>query len=244
MAIVVLASHFTSPARSRGRAEKPASPRQRGHSISTIMRHLPDGCRSHRSGNGWLLSHDRWMSQIVNIRSGAICHSLCVAPMRSISHTVNERRRQKWLPNNLKAWREFRELSQAALAEAIGTNANMIGYLESGERGLSAKWLRRLAPPLRTTRNAARPRSILLDRDLIEDMGGSESRPEEDAGSARQGCREVGERQNRHRRLSGLERFRMGRDLRSHLSSLYSAPSISGYRPPAEEVRCGASEAR
>ena len=54
-------------------------------------------------------------------------------------------------PNHLAAWREYRKLTQAALANMVGTNANMIGYLESGERGLSAKWLRRLAPALDTT---------------------------------------------------------------------------------------------
>lgn len=53
-------------------------------------------------------------------------------------------------PNHLKAWREFRGLSQAELADRVGTNQNMIGYLESGERGLSAKWLRKLAPALAT----------------------------------------------------------------------------------------------
>lgn len=54
-------------------------------------------------------------------------------------------------PNHLAEWREYRKLTQAALANLVGTNANMIGYLESGERGLSAKWLRRLAPALDTT---------------------------------------------------------------------------------------------
>lgn len=42
-------------------------------------------------------------------------------------------------------------MTQAELAEKVGTNQNMIGYLETGERGLSAKWLRRLAPALKTT---------------------------------------------------------------------------------------------
>jgi len=54
-------------------------------------------------------------------------------------------------PNYLKAWREFRKLTQGDLAEKVGTNQNMIAYLESGERGLSAKWLRKLAPALETT---------------------------------------------------------------------------------------------
>lgn len=54
-------------------------------------------------------------------------------------------------PNYLRAWREHRKLTQEKLAELVGTNANMIQYLETGERGLSAKWLRRLAPALDTT---------------------------------------------------------------------------------------------
>lgn len=62
-------------------------------------------------------------------------------------------------PNHLKAWREFRGMTQAELADLVDTNANMIGYLESGERGLSAKWLRRLAPALDTTPG------LLLDHD-------------------------------------------------------------------------------
>lgn len=72
-------------------------------------------------------------------------------------------------PNYLRAWRLFRRLTQEQLAERVGTNANMIGYLESGERGLSAKWLRKLAPALDTT-----PGMILdhdpaeLDSDIIE----------------------------------------------------------------------------
>lgn len=72
-------------------------------------------------------------------------------------------------PNHLRAWRAYRKLSQAELAERVGTSANMIGYLESGERGLSAKWLRRLAPALETT-----PGMLLdhdpatLDNDILE----------------------------------------------------------------------------
>jgi transcriptional regulator with XRE-family HTH domain len=62
-------------------------------------------------------------------------------------------------PNYLKAWRLFRGLTQEQLAALVDTNANMIGYLESGERGLSAKWLRRLAPALDTTPG------MLLDHD-------------------------------------------------------------------------------
>lgn len=72
-------------------------------------------------------------------------------------------------PNHLKAWREYRDLTQSELAAKVGTNSNMIGYLESGERGLSAKWLRKLADALDTS-----PGMILdhdpstLDSDILE----------------------------------------------------------------------------
>lgn len=56
-------------------------------------------------------------------------------------------------PNNLRAWRLHKKLSQEALAARVEpkTTANMIQYLESGERGLSLKWLRRLADAMGTT---------------------------------------------------------------------------------------------
>jgi transcriptional regulator with XRE-family HTH domain len=54
-------------------------------------------------------------------------------------------------PNYLRQWREHREMTQEELAAKVDTTANMIHYLETGERGLSAKWLRRLAPALKTT---------------------------------------------------------------------------------------------
>lgn len=42
-------------------------------------------------------------------------------------------------------------MSRSKLAEAVDTNTNMILYLETGERGLSDKWLRKLAPVLGIT---------------------------------------------------------------------------------------------
>lgn len=72
-------------------------------------------------------------------------------------------------PNHLKAWREYRDMSQQELADVIGTSHQVIGYLERGRTQLSAKWLRRLAPALKTT-----PGMLLdhdpaeLDRDIIE----------------------------------------------------------------------------
>lgn len=72
-------------------------------------------------------------------------------------------------PNFLREWRLFRKFTQQQLADRVDTTANMIQYLEKGERALSAKWLRKLAPALDTT-----PGMILdhdphaLDNDIIE----------------------------------------------------------------------------
>ena len=52
--------------------------------------------------------------------------------------------------NHLKAWREYRGLTQAKLAEMIGTTGPVISLLEAGERRLSDKWLMKLAPALQT----------------------------------------------------------------------------------------------
>ncbi|HEY2050459.1 MAG TPA: helix-turn-helix domain-containing protein [Caulobacteraceae bacterium] len=62
-------------------------------------------------------------------------------------------------PNYLRAWREFRGLTQAQLAAVIGTEGSVISLLESGDQGLSNKWLRRLAAALDTVP------SLLLDFD-------------------------------------------------------------------------------
>lgn len=53
-------------------------------------------------------------------------------------------------PNHLRAWRKLRGLTQEQLAEAVGTTKAVIGNLENGERGLSSKWLKLLAPALGT----------------------------------------------------------------------------------------------
>lgn len=53
--------------------------------------------------------------------------------------------------NNLRAWREFRRMTQAELAKAVKTTASVVSLLETGERGLSLKWLLKFAPALRTT---------------------------------------------------------------------------------------------
>jgi transcriptional regulator with XRE-family HTH domain len=52
--------------------------------------------------------------------------------------------------NFVKAWREHRGLTQAKLAEAIGTTGAVISLIEAGERRLSDKWAHRIAPVLGT----------------------------------------------------------------------------------------------
>jgi len=52
--------------------------------------------------------------------------------------------------NYLKAWREFRKMSQDDLAQRLGTAKGVISLLENGKRPLSDKWLRRLADVLDT----------------------------------------------------------------------------------------------
>lgn len=56
-------------------------------------------------------------------------------------------------PNHLRAWREHMKMTQEELASALTppTTGSVISLLEEGERGLSLKWLRRLAPALKTT---------------------------------------------------------------------------------------------
>lgn len=68
--------------------------------------------------------------------------------------------------NHLRAWREFRHLTQDQLGERVETTASVISLLESGARGLSDKWLRKLAPALGTTPG------FLLDHSP-EDLDGS-----------------------------------------------------------------------
>ena len=118
------------------------------------------------------------LSQIVTGFATGNCHSPCVARFSGLSHpAIMEESDKNGGPNFLRQWRTFKKLSQAELAEAVGTNPNMIQYLETGERGLSAKWLRRLAPALGTT-----PGMLLdhdpseLDSDILEIWGNASAR--------------------------------------------------------------------
>jgi transcriptional regulator with XRE-family HTH domain len=72
-------------------------------------------------------------------------------------------------PNNLRAWRKFNRMTQQELADALGTAKSVISDLERGVVQLNDKWLRRLAPVLKT-----QPGHILdydpaeLDSDIID----------------------------------------------------------------------------
>lgn len=80
-------------------------------------------------------------------------------------------------PNYLKEWRVFRGMSQAELAKATDTTQHMIAYLESGERGLSAKWLRKLAPALNTSVGMILDHDPNnLDSDIIEIWANADAR--------------------------------------------------------------------
>jgi transcriptional regulator with XRE-family HTH domain len=79
------------------------------------------------------------------------------------------RRPSRVAANHLRAWREHRGLSQEELAAQADTAGNVISLLESGERRLSEKWLRRLAPALGTTPGLLLDHSPHdLDAELIE----------------------------------------------------------------------------
>jgi transcriptional regulator with XRE-family HTH domain len=89
------------------------------------------------------------LSHIVKADASPFCHGLGMNMQLALLHIVEVDKNAG--PNHLAAWREFRKLTQEELAEKVGTTASQISMLETGDRGLSAKWLRRLAPALKTT---------------------------------------------------------------------------------------------
>lgn len=54
-------------------------------------------------------------------------------------------------PNHIRAWREFRHLTQEELAEAVGCSKASIGHWESGIREVAPKWLYPIAKALSTS---------------------------------------------------------------------------------------------
>ncbi len=82
-------------------------------------------------------------------------------------------------PNHLRRWMEYRKIKGVALAEKLGGNVTpgMVSDLVNSNRALSAKWLRRIAPLLKTT-----PGMLLdhdpydLDRDILSMWTGATER--------------------------------------------------------------------
>jgi transcriptional regulator with XRE-family HTH domain len=94
------------------------------------------------------------------------CNNLSLRPIFAVRHNgAMADDESNGGPNHLRAWREYRQLSQVELAEKAETTHQVIGYLERGRTQLSAKWLRKLAPILGTTPG------MLLDHDPHELTG-------------------------------------------------------------------------
>lgn len=90
-------------------------------------------------------------SQIVESKASPSFHTLGKAIFHGLRQNARMDDSKNGGPNFLRAWREHNRITLQELADRVGTTASVIGYLESGERGLSAKWLRKLAPALGTT---------------------------------------------------------------------------------------------
>lgn len=88
------------------------------------------------------------MSHIVKAKARANFHSSAKVKSYGLCHNVNVAKER--IPNHLKAWREFRKMTQEELAAAVKTTPSQISMLESGERGLTHKWALKLAPILKT----------------------------------------------------------------------------------------------
>lgn len=154
-------------------AQNPDSQRARGRA-AFVEDHagvrLADTGRRAEVGNCRGAVHGLDTSHIVMINAIADYHNLGGALPITICDAYGMASDDKnGGPNHLKAWRELRGLSQQQLGEDVGTTQHQIAYLESGERGLSAKWLRKLSAALDTT-----PGMLLdhdpndLDADIIE----------------------------------------------------------------------------
>ncbi len=121
-------------------------------------------------------------------------------------------------------------MTQAKLAEAVGTTGAVISLLESGDRGLSDKWLRVLAPVLGT-----RPGHLLevdpadVSTDILDIWAGI---PEE----RRQQARDVLATFRIHEEGEATEGPKVVESLATRRKSLSSTPQPA----PAQRRRPGA----
>lgn len=100
-------------------------------------------------------------SQIANILASREFRKSADDAEPSISHNaiMDDVEDKNGGPNNLRAWRLYRKMKGAQLAKLLDITPGMVSDLENSNRALSAKWLRRIAPHLRTTPG------LLLDHD-------------------------------------------------------------------------------
>lgn len=109
-------------------------------------------------------------SQIANVFASVEFRKSADEPFWSLSHTANMDDDDKnGGPNHLGAWMRYRSVKGAALAEMVGITPGMVSDLANSNRALSAKWLRRLAPHLRTTPGMLLDHDpFMLDADIIQ----------------------------------------------------------------------------
>lgn len=87
-------------------------------------------------------------SHIAKSVASGLIRKLPRCQISAASHNANMELAKNGGPNYLKAWREWRGLSQKDLASAARTSEGNLSDLEQGKRGLSLSWLRRFAAPL------------------------------------------------------------------------------------------------
>lgn len=75
---------------------------------------------------------------------------------------IDSRMKKITLPNNLKAIREYRGMSQEALAHLVGTKKGQIYKLETGERKLTHLWMAKLSLHLR-----CKPEDFVKELDIL-----------------------------------------------------------------------------
>lgn len=103
-------------------------------------------------------------------------------PVEGIFGPAHETESLDMDPNNVRAWRLYRDMSLEETAAALGTTVQVLDLLEEGRIPASPKWLRRLSPVLRV-----RPGWLLdfapadLPQDVLEIFA---QIPEEDQGQA------------------------------------------------------------
>jgi len=100
-------------------------------------------------------------SHFANVHASQIIRKIGDDHNLTISHHANMDQvdEKNGGPNHLRAWMVFRHMKGADLAKELGITPGMVSDLANSHRALNAKWLRRLAPALKTTPG------LLLDHD-------------------------------------------------------------------------------